>query len=922
MLLGRDTEQRVARPPARRRASGHQRRARLVGEAGIGKTALLDARRRARRATCACCVPAASSPRPTCPFAGLLELLRPALGALDRIPAPQAAALAAALALRPGERRRPLRGRRRDAEPARRAGGGRADARPRRRRALARRARPPRPCGSRCAGCWPTRSPSSSRCARASPRCSTAPTCRSLRLGGLDRAAPRARCWRRRRARRAVERLLRRHRRQPARAARAGRATPTTSRRAAGARRCRSPRRIAEALRCAASRVAARARRGERCCSPPPRPRRRPRDLLERAARRSARDRRARGRRGRRARDARRRRASSSATRSCAPPSTRGAEPPSAAPRTARSPRALPDRDADRRAWHLAAAARRARRRGVGGARAGGARARAGAARTPWPPPRFERAARLAAERRARGAAAATPPPRRPGSAARRRGRSTLLDEARDARPARRRSRSASSALRGQRRGSARAARSGARSSPTRPPSEAAGGDPQLAVDMLAEAVGAVLLRRRCRPDAAAAERAAALATTRTTGRRCASPRMRARHGAHRAAGRGEGARPRSARAVRTLERSRRLRDDPRLLAWAAIAPLWLREAERGRALMTRALEQPRDARASARSRCCSSTSPATRRRPTTGAARRSPTTRRSRLARETGQRAELARRARRARVAEARRAREASAGARRGGAARCCASSARGMLRAVVAGGARRARARARPARRRARAPRGVQRACSSELGIDDADLSPAPELVELHLRLGARRRADDALAGFAAEAAAQGAARGRSPGWRAPAGCSAADAGSTSASARRCACTPRRPTASRRRGRASPTARGCGARGAVTDAREHLARRWRRSSASAPRPGPTRPAPSCARRARPPAGALPCDARRADAAGAADRAAAGRRAHDARGGRGAVPQPEDRRVPPAHVYRKLGVNDREALAGALAHQ
>jgi predicted ATPase len=36
------------------------------------------------------------------PFAGLLELLRPALGVLSRIPRPQAVALESALALRPG----------------------------------------------------------------------------------------------------------------------------------------------------------------------------------------------------------------------------------------------------------------------------------------------------------------------------------------------------------------------------------------------------------------------------------------------------------------------------------------------------------------------------------------------------------------------------------------------------------------------------------------------------------------------------------------------------------------------------------------------------------------------------------------------------------------------------------------------------
>ena len=35
------------------------------------------------------------------PFAGLLELLRPVLGSIDQIPAPQAMALESALALRP-----------------------------------------------------------------------------------------------------------------------------------------------------------------------------------------------------------------------------------------------------------------------------------------------------------------------------------------------------------------------------------------------------------------------------------------------------------------------------------------------------------------------------------------------------------------------------------------------------------------------------------------------------------------------------------------------------------------------------------------------------------------------------------------------------------------------------------------------------
>src|SRR5262249_52748569 len=85
-----------SRPPAGRSAV-----LALVGEPGIGKTALLTYAAeqsgsmrllRARRIESETHVP----------FAALLELLRPALGLLERIPRPQAAALEVALALRPG----------------------------------------------------------------------------------------------------------------------------------------------------------------------------------------------------------------------------------------------------------------------------------------------------------------------------------------------------------------------------------------------------------------------------------------------------------------------------------------------------------------------------------------------------------------------------------------------------------------------------------------------------------------------------------------------------------------------------------------------------------------------------------------------------------------------------------------------------
>ncbi|MDX6388688.1 MAG: hypothetical protein QOD85_2490 [Gaiellaceae bacterium] len=101
MLLGRHTEvEELERLVAGARA-GTSGVLVLVGEPGIGKSALLEA-----------AVESAADLRllrargieseAHVPFAGLLELLRPALGALAAIPGPQAAALESALALRPG----------------------------------------------------------------------------------------------------------------------------------------------------------------------------------------------------------------------------------------------------------------------------------------------------------------------------------------------------------------------------------------------------------------------------------------------------------------------------------------------------------------------------------------------------------------------------------------------------------------------------------------------------------------------------------------------------------------------------------------------------------------------------------------------------------------------------------------------------
>jgi DNA-binding CsgD family transcriptional regulator len=101
MLLGRDQERSELDRLLADARVGQSRVLALVGDAGIGKTALLDyAAGQADRMLVLRARGVESEAE--VPFGGLLELLRPALGALDRVPAPQATALAGALAIGPG----------------------------------------------------------------------------------------------------------------------------------------------------------------------------------------------------------------------------------------------------------------------------------------------------------------------------------------------------------------------------------------------------------------------------------------------------------------------------------------------------------------------------------------------------------------------------------------------------------------------------------------------------------------------------------------------------------------------------------------------------------------------------------------------------------------------------------------------------
>src|SRR3984885_10138311 len=101
VLLGRDHErQEIGRALAQSR-SGASAVLALAGEPGIGKTALLDYAAGQAEGMQLLRARGIES-EAQIPFGSLLELIRPALVLLDRIPQPQAVALEVALALRPG----------------------------------------------------------------------------------------------------------------------------------------------------------------------------------------------------------------------------------------------------------------------------------------------------------------------------------------------------------------------------------------------------------------------------------------------------------------------------------------------------------------------------------------------------------------------------------------------------------------------------------------------------------------------------------------------------------------------------------------------------------------------------------------------------------------------------------------------------
>src|SRR5215203_58896 len=100
MLVGRDREERLLDRALEDARAGRSSVLAVVGDVGVGKSALLDAAA-AKAADMNVLRARGIQSEAHIPFAGLFELLRPALDHLDRVAPPQREALEGALALRP-----------------------------------------------------------------------------------------------------------------------------------------------------------------------------------------------------------------------------------------------------------------------------------------------------------------------------------------------------------------------------------------------------------------------------------------------------------------------------------------------------------------------------------------------------------------------------------------------------------------------------------------------------------------------------------------------------------------------------------------------------------------------------------------------------------------------------------------------------
>ena len=272
--------------------------------------------------------------------------------------------------------------------------------------------------------------------------------------------------------------------------------------------------------------------------------------------------------------------------------------------------------------------------------------------------------------------------------------------------------------------------------------------DPERAVVMLAEAVNASFYAGDAAAMRLAAERAASLAPQSPDGR-TAFFTLITQGMALIFSGEGERGAPAIRAAVEVLEHSDELRDDPRLLAWAAMGPIWLREANVGRALADRAL-------VAARRTSAIGVLPFVL---THVALDQAATDRWAEaqagfyeaidLARETGQRTELSASLARLAWLEARQGRSEQSRLHAGEALSLSREMGLGVCEvwAIAALGDLELSL-GRP--EAALAHFEEQRAVLRSRGILDADPSPVPELVEVYLRLGRRQEAAEAARAF----------------------------------------------------------------------------------------------------------------------------------------------------------------------------
>jgi DNA-binding CsgD family transcriptional regulator len=403
---------------------------------------------------------------------------------------------------------------------------------------------------------------------------------------------------------------------------------------------------------------------------------------------------------------------------------------------------ALPDRDVDRRAWHLAAAsvgpdAEAAAALAQAGARAASRSAYATSVAA------YEHAARLSPDERerARLLVAAADSAWLAGDSDR---TLRLLGET---------DTPAATYLRGQ-----VAMRRGPVADGYRLLVEAAehAHDDEDAVEIYAQAVRACFYSGDTAAMLAAARRAVALATPGSSDRAVFLSQM-ALAVASVAAGDGHAGIAAARRAIDILERSEGLQDDPWLLGWAALGPLWLREAETGRNLLDRAFEE-------ARTRAALGVLPGllhvlARDEATTDAwlAAQSSYDEAIRLSQETGQSVELAASYAGLCWLEARQGRETSCRSHAEEARRWCAELGLGLygIWAEQALGDLEL-ALGRP--EQAIEAYGRQRAQMDALGFTDVDITPGPELVEAFLRVGRGLEAEAEAEAYEQAARAKG--------------------------------------------------------------------------------------------------------------------------------------------------------------------